>query len=121
MLRVANCSKCGPVKVRVLKKKGCPPQIACDIKRREQRKKDKAKARKKRHCPYRLNIDLSKCVKCGFVAEDKCQIDVDHINSKHNDDRPENLQALCANCHRLKTKEERLEKSRIRREALKVT
>lgn len=44
------------------------------------------------------------CYKCGFIAQDKCQLDVDHINGNHNDNRIENLQILCANCHRLKTK-----------------
>jgi len=44
------------------------------------------------------------CVKCGFVAEDPCQLDVDHIDGDHSNDDPANLQTLCANCHRLKTK-----------------
>lgn len=44
------------------------------------------------------------CDKCGFVPIDKCQLDVDHINGDHSDNRIENLQTLCANCHRLKTK-----------------
>lgn len=43
------------------------------------------------------------CVCCGFVATHPCQLDVDHINGTHSDNRPENLQTLCANCHRLKT------------------
>jgi len=41
------------------------------------------------------------CGRCGFVPEDPCQLDIDHINGRHADNRPENLQVLCANCHRL--------------------
>ena len=43
------------------------------------------------------------CGFCGFVPVHSCQLDVDHINGKHDDNREENLQTLCANCHRLKT------------------
>lgn len=50
----------------------------------------------------------SQCSRCGFIAEDPCQIDVDHIDSDHANNDPSNLQHLCANCHRLKTKRERL-------------
>ena len=42
---------------------------------------------------------------CGFKALDPVQLDVDHINGISSDNRPENLQTLCANCHRLKTKQ----------------
>jgi len=43
------------------------------------------------------------CECCGFTAVNKCQLDVDHINGNHSDNSIENLQTLCANCHRLKT------------------
>jgi 5-methylcytosine-specific restriction endonuclease McrA len=48
-----------------------------------------------------------KCSRCGFVPEDECQLDVDHIDGNHSNNDPSNLQTLCANCHRLKTKQER--------------
>ena len=35
------------------------------------------------------------------------QLDVDHINSNHKDNKINNLKTLCANCHRLKTMIER--------------
>lgn len=44
------------------------------------------------------------CVRCGFIPEDTCQLDVDHIDGNHNNNSTDNLQTLCANCHRLKTK-----------------
>lgn len=47
------------------------------------------------------------CEKCGFVPEHSCQLDVDHIDCDHSNNSPDNLQTLCANCHRLKTRNER--------------
>ena len=47
------------------------------------------------------------CEKCGFEASHPAQIDIDHIDGNHKNNDPENLQALCANCHRLKTMEEK--------------
>ena len=47
---------------------------------------------------------LLKCQFCNFEAVDLCQLDVDHIDGNHKNNSPLNLQTLCANCHRLKTK-----------------
>jgi len=51
-----------------------------------------------------------KCEKCGFIPEDKCQLDVVYKdNNKKNKDK-RNLRTLCANCNRLyqkKLKEKR--------------
>lgn len=44
------------------------------------------------------------CERCGFVAEHRCQLDVDHIDGNHKNDDPTNLRTLCANCHRLKSR-----------------
>lgn len=44
-----------------------------------------------------------KCEFCGFTPEHPCQLDVDHIDGNHHNNDPNNLQTLCANCHRLKT------------------
>lgn len=40
---------------------------------------------------------------CVFIAKHPIQLDVDHIDGDHNNHNPENLQTLCANCHRYKT------------------
>ena len=45
----------------------------------------------------------SVCERCGFIPEDSCQLDVDHIDGNKFNGDPSNLQTLCANCHRLKT------------------
>ena len=43
------------------------------------------------------------CENCGFVALHPCQLDVDHIDGNKRNHTEENMQTLCANCHRLKT------------------
>lgn len=45
------------------------------------------------------------CERCGFIPEDKVQLDVDHIDGDRSNNDLSNLQTLCANCHRLKTKQ----------------
>jgi len=42
-----------------------------------------------------------KCARCGFVAENSCQLDVHHLNGNHKNNTKRNLQTLCSNCHRL--------------------
>ena len=47
------------------------------------------------------------CERCGFIADDPCQLDVHHIDRNNKNNNQSNLQTLCANCHRLEHKEER--------------
>lgn len=44
------------------------------------------------------------CTNCGFVPIHICQLDVDHIDGNKSNSDINNLQILCANCHRLKTR-----------------
>lgn len=60
--------------------------------------------------PYRIHKG-SICVACGFIPEDKCQLDVDHIDGNHKNNCVDNLQTLCANCHRIKTKKDQEKRS----------
>ena len=46
----------------------------------------------------------NKCTRCHFIPEDLIQLDIDHIDGNRQNNSPDNLQTLCANCHRLKTK-----------------
>ena len=43
------------------------------------------------------------CEMCGFVPIHECQLDVDHKNGDSSNNKESNFQTLCANCHRLKT------------------
>ena len=56
--------------------------------------------------PY-IKYKKDTCEICNFIPKHRCQLDVDHINGIHSDNRVSNLQTLCANCHRLKTMLER--------------
>jgi hypothetical protein len=50
-------------------------------------------------------IKENKCEMCGLKEwlERPIPLELDHINSVHTDNRLENLQILCPNCHALKT------------------
>jgi len=41
------------------------------------------------------------CERCGFLAIHKCQLDVHHKDHNHKNNNDNNLETLCANCHRL--------------------
>lgn len=48
--------------------------------------------------------DKCEMPECGFVAKHPCQLDVDHIDGNRENNDISNLQTLCSNCHRLKTR-----------------
>ena len=56
---------------------------------------------------YRLN-KANTCSVCGFIAVDKCQLDIHHIDFNHHNNSTENLITVCANCHRLKHNQAKL-------------
>ena len=58
---------------------------------------------------YRKNYCENEDGRLGYVCtskivEPKWQLDVDHIDGINSNNAPENLQTLCACCHRYKTK-----------------
>ena len=94
--RTGMCSICGLVRVtlRDKHKKKLNSKYRCSTMHR--------KSLRKHNYPWRLH-KKDKCEKCGFVPENPCQLDVDHIDGNSKNNAVENLQTLCANCHRLKT------------------
>ena len=94
--RTAQCAVCGPTNITL--RDGKMPSLTgkyrCSFLRRRNNR-----FYQRPHTRYRKDY----CEACGFIPEHHGQLDVDHIdgNSKNND--PDNLQTLCANCHRLKT------------------
>lgn len=53
--------------------------------------------------PY-AKYKKEECEHCHFKPLDSCQLDIDHIDGDHTNNKKKNLRTLCANCHRLKTK-----------------
>ncbi len=49
------------------------------------------------------------CETCKFRGE-PCQMDINHKNGNHLDNQEKNLETLCANCHRLVSYKQRLER-----------
>jgi hypothetical protein len=84
------CAVCGPTSLK-LKQRG---YWACRTKSNLNRVK--LLKHKKPHCEI-----------CGFIAIHRSQLDIDHIDGNHANNVVENLQTLCANCHRLKTQQNR--------------
>jgi len=87
-IRWGICAVCGPTRLK-LKQRG---YWCCRTKSNVNRVK--LAKHKKDYCEL-----------CGFVAEHRSQLDVDHIDGEHLNNEPDNLQTLCANCHRLKTQQ----------------
>ena len=92
--RTAECAQCGVVNVTLKGRKRGKRIFVCGKHRRALHAGTKRK--------HRRGLDLTKCSECGFVAVNPKQIDVHHINGDHFDNGDNNLQVLCANCHRLK-------------------
>jgi len=65
-----------------------------------------------RRRPYIIH-KKSVCERCKFIPEHKSQLDVDHIDGNHKNNNIDNLQTLCANCHRLKTAQTEQKKKQI--------
>lgn len=103
--RTATCAICGPGKIRVRVRKG-KAVAACKkhhnyLNKRAQKRTGTWNSGQR---GYRKRLQ-SRCDRCGFNPEDVCQLDIHHVNGRTD---PDTLQTLCANCHRLITKQEQL-------------
>lgn len=94
------CAVCGPV--GIYKKPNKQHRLGYYWECREKRKSDKRLQMLRR----RENILAAHCVTCGFVPEDMCQLNIDHVipRWRGGPDDESNYQTLCANCHALKSR-----------------
>lgn len=44
------------------------------------------------------------CGSCGFVPEDKCQLDIVYVDGNKKNKEKSNIKTICANCSRLHQK-----------------
>jgi len=91
------CSICGPVRI---KSRGTSLKKNGDRKYRCRTSFMKYKSNNKK--VYRKH-KKDRCESCGFIPVSSVQLDVDHIDGNNKNNNLDNLQTLCANCHRLKT------------------
>jgi 5-methylcytosine-specific restriction endonuclease McrA len=93
--RIGDCLECGVVYLLYRYNRNGKITFRCGkAQRAYQRKVDDKRNPYKRH-------KTKTCSKCGFVAEDICQLDVHHKDGNHSNNALENLKTVCANCHRL--------------------
>jgi len=92
--RTAVCVICGPTRVRPKKTRKGTYRLRCVNALRKWRKNSDYTYRQRKR---------DRCERCGFIPEHPSQLDVNHRNGNHHDNSPENLETLCANCHRLVT------------------
>jgi HNH endonuclease len=55
----------------------------------------------------KLKQDHCESPTCTATIEDMCQLELDHIDGDYSNNDSSNIQTLCCNCHRLKTKQEK--------------
>lgn len=87
--RTAFCKGCGLVGIIYHDNSGC---WRCN-------RKVKGKADRKKELHRKNKKGL--CEQCGFVPIHSKQLDIHHKDGNHFNDVPENMETICANCHRL--------------------
>lgn len=103
------CAVCGPVETARRKSKRESPDgyaYSCAVKRSEERGREKgvgvnrSKISGRQISAYRKHKRQT-CERCGFVPVHPIQLDVHHRDFNHCNNTIENLETVCANCHRL--------------------
>lgn len=103
----ADCAACGRVRLTLERRANGEDRYRCP---RAHRGPRASQANKKRRVSRNAREAVETCPRCRAIIEDPCQLDGDHIVPRWRGgaDMPENVQTLCANCHRLKSRLERL-------------
>lgn len=99
--KTAICSICGPTDLRIKPKKiYCGNKIRASASKYHNSPRGKKAFWRRAGMEYRIHVKNT-CERCGFCAEDQCQMDIHHKDGNHDNNILNNLATLCANCHRL--------------------
>lgn len=107
------CSLCGPVALYRSKR----DWVTCGFRRNEYITEYRRDGRHERK--YRKHLKPS-CQRCGFIPEDRCQLDIHHLDQNHLNDKPENLETHCKNCHIFITKQQAFIKTQAKQMAARI-
>ena len=88
-----TCSECGPVRLY----RQSASTFICHNQARGRANKWARENFKDN--PYRRFLKET-CERCDFEPEHICQLDVHHLDGNRRNNDKDNLQTLCANCHR---------------------
>lgn len=83
------CENCGPVKL-----KNNAGILKCTISR------GYSQGRQQYRRKYFKNLEIYKCEKCGLEDSNFVFFDMNHKDANHKNNKRENLELLCPNCHR---------------------
>lgn len=106
--RIGVCAVCGPVDIWVKPdgKRGCKIQRKEAVRRYRDNSgiyragKKSGWGKKWKKAKHR-RFAKPGCERCGFIPRHMCQMDVHHKDRNHKNNNPDNLETLCALCHRL--------------------
>jgi 5-methylcytosine-specific restriction endonuclease McrA len=90
------CSVCGPVRLRKRTKPNGATAWYC---RNKHRMYSRGPSTLGLHGKTRAQMSDA-CERCGFEPEIEQQLEIHHKDQNPGNNIPENLQTLCANCHR---------------------
>lgn len=114
LLRTAVCSICGPV--HIVNKDNTGTSWRCGKRDqqlvRESMSRRIAAGTKDGHKHHRKGY----CERCGFIPEHVCQLDGHHKDGNHKNNDPNNVETLCANCHRYVTWLQKLRRHHVARQ-----
>ena len=103
--RQGICSICGPVKIKIRHRNhhNIRSKWACTKPAKEYYRQNKDKYWSESNWPnsYSYKDKPLICERCGFKAKAYSQIDCHHKDHNHKNNDPDNLEWICANCHRL--------------------